>query len=39
MLKSAREKQKLKIQKNPHKLNSRFFNRNSEGQKVVAGYI
>ena len=37
ILKAAREK-KNNIQRNPRKVISRFFSRNSAGQKGVAGY-
>ena len=36
ILKAAREKKQINIQGNPNKVISRFFNRNSAGQKGVA---
>ena len=39
ILKAAREKKQITyIQRNPEKVSSRFFSRNSAGQKGVAGY-
>ena len=38
ILKAAREKQKNNSQADPHKNNSRPFNRNSSSQKGMAGH-